>query len=241
MFSYLRGLYHRQMFYPGVIAIFINPFYFARKGLVSAISELAHGIHGDLLDIGCGTEPYRRLFNVQSYTGLDIDSPLSRERGIADQLYDGKNFPYADCTYDSAICNQVLEHVFDPKGFLSEIYRVLKPGGQLLLSVPFVWDEHEQPYDYGRYSSFGLAFLLQQCGFSVIVHKKTASDATAIFQLINAYLFKISQKWPFLLNHLFTITVIAAVNVLGSIFGKLLPDNMDLFLDNVVLAERKHD
>ena len=58
------------------------------------------------------------------------------------------------------MCNQVLEHVFNPDDFVREIARVLKPGGALLLTVPFVWNEHEQPYDYARYSSFGLrAFL----------------------------------------------------------------------------------
>jgi SAM-dependent methyltransferase len=235
----LRSYYQRQMFFPGLLAIFSNPFYFARKNLGSAISAFSTNIYGHLLDVGCGTKPYHSLFKVESYRGLDIDSPVTRQRGIADDLYDGTQFPYQNETFDSALCNQVLEHVFNPDEFLTEINRVLKPGGKLLLTVPFVWDEHEQPYDYARYSSFGLKALLEKNGFKIISHQKLAADATILFQLTNAYLYKLSQRWPQLVKLLFTATVMATVNIIGVIAGKLLPANPDLFLDHVVLAEKK--
>lgn len=239
MLNNFRNYYRRQMFFPGLIAVLFNPFYFARRNLASAISESSSTIHGSLLDVGCGTKPYRQLFKVERYRGLDIDSPITRERGVADDLYDGSQFPYQNETFDSALCNQVLEHVFNPDEFLTEINRVLKPGGKLLLSVPFVWDEHEQPYDYARYTSFGLKALLEGNGFKIIKHRKLAADATVLFQLTNAYLFKISQQWPRPLKLLFTGTLMAAVNILGVVAGKLLPSNPDLFLDHVVLAEKK--
>jgi SAM-dependent methyltransferase len=234
----MRAYFRRQMFYPGLFGVFTNPFYFARKNLVSAISEFSSSINGYLLDVGCGTKPYRSLFKVKHYRGLDIDSPNSRARGVADDLYDGTQFPYTNRAFDSVLCNQVLEHVFNPDEFLTEINRVLKPGGILLLTVPFVWDEHEQPYDYARYTSFGLHALLEKNGFKIIAHKKLAADATVIFQLANAYLFKVSRRWHRLFRFLFTISIIATVNVVGIIAGKLLPDNLDLFLDHALLAEK---
>jgi SAM-dependent methyltransferase len=239
MFNKLRNFYRRQMFFPGSFALFFNPFYFARKNLASAISEFSTNIHNHLLDVGCGTKPYRSLFKVKSYRGLDIDSPVTRELGVADDLYDGTLFPYQNETFDSALCNQVLEHVFNPDEFLGEINRVLKRGGKLLLTVPFVWDEHEQPYDYARYSSFGLQALLEKNGFKIISHQRLAADATILFQLTNAYLFKISRRWPRLVKLLFTGTVMATVNILGVVVGKILPANPDLFLDHVVLAEKQ--
>jgi len=239
MLDELRSYYRRQMFFPGLLAMFFNPFYFSRRNLSLAISESSSNVHGNLLDVGCGTKPYRSLFKVESYRGLDIDSPVTRERGVADDLYDGTQFPYKNDTFDSALCNQVLEHVFNPDQFLAEINRVLKPGGKLLLTVPFVWDEHEQPYDYARYTSFGLNSLLKKNGFKIISHKKLASDATILFQLTNAYLFKLSQRWPRSVKLLFTGTVMAIVNILGVVAGKLLPANPDLFLDHVVLAEKQ--
>lgn len=238
MINKLRAYYQRQMFFPGMLGVFFNPFYFSRKNLAFAIAEESVNINGNLVDVGCGTKPYRTFFRVEAYRGLDLESSVTKAAGIADDLYDGTNFPYADHCFDSALCNQVLEHVFNPNEFLSEINRVLRPGGKLLLTVPFVWDEHEQPYDYARYSSFGLKALLEKNGFKIIRHKKLAADATVLFQLVNAYLFKISANWPPHLRFLLTCTIIAAVNIAGVLLGKLLPSNPDLFLDHVILAEK---
>jgi SAM-dependent methyltransferase len=238
MLNKLKAIYRREIFFPSFLGVFFNPFYFARSGLNAAMVEMSTEIEGDLLDVGCGTKPYKEMFNVASYTGLDIASQTNREIGIADDFYDGKRFPYQDSLFDSVLCNQVLEHVFNPDEFLTEINRVLKPEGQLLLTVPFVWDEHEQPFDYARYSSFGLRALLEKNGFKVIRHEKLGADATILFQLTNAYLFKVIRSWPRALNLLFTITVIATINLVGIIARRLLPANPDLFLDHVVLAKK---
>ncbi len=85
---------------------------------------------------------------------LEFDTPESRAAGYAEFFYDGNHFPFNDATYDVVVSNQVLEYVFNPDEFLNEIFRILKPEGKVLLSVPFVWDEHLQPLDYARYSSF---------------------------------------------------------------------------------------
>ena len=226
------------MFFPGWIGIFINPFYFARSGLRDAMCEFAPMLSGRLLDVGCGSKPYQSLFAVDAYIGLDIDSETTRKRGAADFLYDGGKFPFEGAVFGSILCNQVLEHVFNPDEFLGEVNRVLKPGGKLLLTVPFVWDEHEQPYDYARYSSFGLRSLLEKQGFRIIQHKKLGADASILFQLANAYLYKITQNLPMPFRLVLMPTVMALINVLGVVAGKLLPRNADLFLDNAVLVEK---
>ena len=236
----LKDIYHRQAFYPGFIGIFVNPFYHARLGLRKAMSKFSSKLKGRLLDVGCGSKPYQELFAVDDYIGLDIDSEASRNRKIADYFYDGKIFPFNENEFDSVLCNQVLEHVFNPDEFLSEIKRVLKPGGRLLLTVPFVWDEHEQPHDYARYSSFGLKALLDKNGFNVIGYKKIGADASIIFQLINAYLYKIIVKWPLPIRVVITMSLMSLFNLLGIMFGKLLPRNPDLFLDQIVLAEKNN-
>jgi SAM-dependent methyltransferase len=238
MIKYLKAIQSHQMFFPGWPGIVINPYYFARSGLCDAMTEFAPRLHGRLLDVGCGTKPYQSLFAVDAYVGMDIDSESSRKRGMADYYYDGKTFPFADASFDSILCNQVLEHVFNPDEFLREIVRVLKQGGKLLLTVPFVWDEHEQPYDYARYSSFGLRALLERQGLEVVHLKKTCADASILFQLANAYLFKVVQRLPSPFKLLLTGSVMAFINVLGLLARRLLPDNPDLFLDQVVLAEK---
>lgn len=233
-----RTLYRRQIFYPGWLGLLVNPFYFARAGLVRVIAELAPRLTGRLLDVGCGTKPYRELFTVELYHGLDIDSEVTRARGVAEFFYDGTIFPIDSGQYDAILCNQVLEHVFNPDEFLAEIRRVLKPGGKMLLTVPFVWDEHEQPYDYARYSSFGLRALLEKNGFRIVEQRKLGTNISTIFQLMNAYLFKTTSNLPRPGRMLVMLLLMAPVNLFGLLFGFLLPDNPDLYLDQVVLAEK---
>src|SRR3546814_1285445 len=88
---------------------------------------------------------------------------------MADYFYYLKKFPFESDIFNSVLCNQVLEHVFNPDDFLQEIHRVLREGGMLLLTVSFVRDEHEQPSDYARYSTYGLKSLLERNGFTVLL------------------------------------------------------------------------
>ncbi len=238
MIKMLKAFYRRQDFFPSWLGVFTNPFYFARVGLCSVVTAFAPKLNGRLLDVGCGSKPYQKLFAVDAYIGLDIDSEPSRQRGIADQYYDGKTFPFTNASFDSVLCSQVLEHVFNPNEFLGEIARVLKPGGKLLLTVPFVWDEHDQPWDYARYTSFGLHALLEKQSFRILVYKKLGADPSIIAQMANAYLYKVSQGLPKLVKLLLTVTVMAFINLLGLLAGKVLPDNPDFFLDHAVLAEK---
>lgn len=215
---------------------FTSPFFIARQALSEAIKGCAGQASGKLLDVGCGTKPYRDYFNVSNYVGLDIDSEENRARGTADFLYDGSGFPFDNAEFDWVLCNQVFEHVFNPKIFLAEIQRVLKPGGMLLLTMPFVWDEHEQPYDYGRYTSFGLNSLLEDAGFRILRHEKLVAGAGVLFQLTNAYLYKITLKMPKVLRLFIRCTFMAGINIMGLCAQKLLPGNPDLYLDHCVLA-----
>jgi SAM-dependent methyltransferase len=191
LFRHLRQLYRKQDFNPDFWGLFTNPFYIARKGLYHSIKSLAPEITGNVLDVGCGRKPYRELFNYSEYVGMDIENPgHDHANEEIDIFYDGKHFPFSEEKFDNIVCNQVLEHVFEPEMFLGEINRVLKTGGHLLLTVPFVWDEHEQPNDYARYSSFALKHLLNQYGFHLKKEIKSVSDIRLIFQLINAYTYK---------------------------------------------------
>ncbi len=221
------------------MGIFVNPFYFARRGLYLHIKSLSSFIYGKTLDIGCGGKPYKNLCNSSEYIGLEIDSPENRKNKDADYFYDGKNIPFQDGEFDSVITNQVLEHVFNPDVFILEVNRVLKDGGILLISIPFIWDEHEQPYDYARYSSFGLKYLLENHGFSVIKYRKSINDIRVIFQLINGYIYKNTVTQNAYLNLFMAIILMSPLNILGELLYRILPKNDDLYLDSVVLAKKR--
>lgn len=239
MFSYLRNLYCLALFRPIWISILVNPFYFARKGLYSAIESFSDDSFGKVLDVGCGQKPYQHLFPNSEYVGLEIDSPHNREQKQADYFYDGNTFPFEDNSFTTIVCNQVLEHVFEPVHLLSEINRCLESGGKLLLTVPFVWDEHEAPQDFARYSSFGLRYLLEKGNFEIVDQQKTISDIRVVFQLLAAYIYKICiDRKSHIQQIILTALLIFPINVTGEALGSILPSNEDLYLDNVIFAKK---
>ena len=239
--SWLREIYFKQQFYPGILGLFINPFYLARKGLVEAIGSLSHHVGGKTLDVGCGKKPYEKLFTTSQYIGLEFDSPDNRDLKKADFFYDGVTFPFTNDEFDAIVCNQVLEHVFTPDNFLLEIHRVMKDEGVLLLTVPFIWDEHEQPFDFARYSSFGLKSLLNQNGFDIIEQHKTLTDVRVIFQLINTYIYKITATKNGFFNLGVAILLMSPINIIAILTSWVLPSSQDLYLDNVVLARKRSE
>ena len=242
MLKTLKQIYLKEQFNPKLLGLFINPFYFARKGLYQDVSELTYNLNGKLLDIGCGTKPYKNICdNVSEYIGLEIDDEGNRNHSHADIFYDGKIIPFEDKFFDSILSNQVFEHVFNPVEFLQEINRVTKIEGLFLLTVPFVWDEHEQPYDYARYTSFGLKYILEQNGFKVIEYKKSNNGLEVIFQLINDYIYKVTLTKSKYINFATMLLLIAPINIIGIIISKLLPKNDDLYLDNIILAKKVKD
>lgn len=228
-------------FDPGRLGMLTNPFYFARRGLRKEIARMAPSLEGRLLDVGCGQKPYRELFNVDEYLGLEIDRDDNRGTKAADHYYDGKRMPFENDRFDAALCNQVLEHVFDAPAFLAEIHRVLRPGGKLLLTIPFVWNEHEKPWDFARYTTFGVRHLLEQSGFDVLEQCKCCGNPRALFQLANAYFVEVMRTRSRLLNALTCLVFIAPVNVLGELIAHIMPSNDSLFLDQLVLARRRPD
>ncbi len=237
MIQKLKEEYRKSHFQPGILGLLFNPFYLARRGLWLELEKLMPHLSGQLLDIGCGSKPYKALAQVQSYVGLEIDDGVTRNNSYADVLYDGKALPFPDASFDCVLSNQVLEHVFEPEDFLKEINRVLKKDGLLLLTVPFVWSEHEQPYDYGRYSSFGLKFLMEKNSFEMICQTKVTVGVVAYIQLILANLLSMlpTSKWlmPFF------VFLFAPLNFLGFLISRQTKADKAFYLDNVILAKKQ--
>jgi len=233
LLSYLR----QQSFRPNVLSIFINPFYFIRLALYKGIKELAPQLSGKLMDFGCGRKPYRSLFTVSQYIGVDLEK-TGHDHSLSevDVYYDGKTLPFPDKHFDAIFCSEVVEHVFDPELILPELRRTLKPGGRLLLTVPFSWNEHEIPYDYARYTSFGIAHLLNKHGFKVLENKKTGNFARVNFQLWALYFFELFKGLG-KAGHLISLVFIIPINIVGTILLPLFPKNQSLYFNNIMLAE----
>lgn len=145
-----------------------NAYYLTYKPLISQILQaLNKEAKGSLLDIGCGNKPYEDLLpkTITKYVGCDIDQS---DLGKVDILCPADNIPVPDDSFDTVFSTQVLEHVANHGGMLTEAYRVLKPGGSLILSCPMYWPLHEEPYDFFRFTKYGLQHLLSEKGFTHI-------------------------------------------------------------------------
>lgn len=124
---------------------------------------------GKMVDIGCGTKPYKKLLApfVKEHIGVDHEYTFHDKKSI-DLFGTAYDVPVESATFDAAICTAVLEHLEEPEKALKECYRVLKPGGTAIYSVPFIWPIHEEPRDFYRYSRYGLKYLFEKVGFQIV-------------------------------------------------------------------------
>lgn len=142
---------------------------------------------GSLLEVGCGAMPYRPLVPAGCrYQGLDWAGAASAfgyaEKDVA--LFDGETFPFPDASFDAVFHTEVLEHVPDPQACLAERRRVLGPGGELFLTVPFQARFHYIPHDSWRVTPSGLARLLTRAGFAGVAVAPRGTGVTAVFRLL---------------------------------------------------------
>jgi len=133
-----------------------------------------------VLDIGCGEKPYRDLFGECLYYGLNYGV----ENASPDMLGDAMNLPVADSTVDLIFSTQVIEHLPEPKLMVGEMSRVLKSGGEAIVTGPFFWPIHEEPYDFYRYTKYGFAYLAEQAGLEVVAIKENGGIWAMIGQAI---------------------------------------------------------
>ncbi len=234
----LRAFCKKQSFNPGFFGIWENPFFIIRSSIWRSIAVEAPQLKGELLDLGCGSKAYRELFNVDEYMGLDVEqSGHSHENEEVDVYYDGKEILFADNTFDACFSSEVFEHVFELEFSLNEIYRVMNPGVQGLFLVPFVWHEHEEPYGFGRHSSFFLSYLFEKRGFHIESWRKDKHFVQVLVELWNLYLFNLEPNIRNLRLFL-TAVFIAPFTLIGILFSVVLPKQRSLYLNNVVRVSK---
>lgn len=142
----------------------VGPVHF--QPLEQELEPVAHYLAGKMLNAGAGSRDIReflRKHGVTELTRYDIES--SDPEVIIGEL---ESMPFADDTFDSALCNAVLEHVQDAESSIRELARVVRKGGYVVAAVPFLQPYHACPGDFRRYTADGLAQLGRNAGLEVI-------------------------------------------------------------------------
>ncbi|HET6966522.1 MAG TPA: class I SAM-dependent methyltransferase [Acidimicrobiales bacterium] len=166
-------------------------------------------VGGLLLDLGAGNQPYRPWYGSLAEWCAAVD--VAPSPGLS-ALSLATDVALRSSTFDTVVCTSVLEHVEDVESAVSEIVRLMKPGGRLLISVPFLYPTHEAPFDFWRTTHYGLRSLLERHG--LVVEEVAA------------------QGGPFLMAAHYVIQ--AGVQALSSASGRL--GRWSWLLDNRVLT-----
>jgi SAM-dependent methyltransferase len=153
---------------------------------------LAGRMTGDVLDVGCGAQPFRHLLSDRCrYRGIDsAQAQVDFGPRFSDTTYfDGDQWPIANQSVDCVLSTETMEHVPDSAVFLNEAHRCLRPGGQLVLTVPFSARWHFIPHDYWRFTPSAFERLLTRAGFrEVNVHARGNAVTVAAYKVMTVIL-----------------------------------------------------
>jgi SAM-dependent methyltransferase len=176
---------------------------------------------GRLLDIGCGTKPYKNLLSscVSAHVGLDRPQPFNPMAKI-DLFGTACSLPVKDKSFESVLSTASLEHLPEPEAALLECNRVLKQGGIAIFSVPFMWHLHSEPWDYYRFSKFGLRHIFEKSGFEILEIKALAGFWTTFATMFSYYIGRFNR------GPMRYMPIIPLLGIVTQVFAYLL-DKLD--------------
>lgn len=165
--------------------------YVHRRAIFSALQESLPFFTGTLLDYGCGKMPYKNFIlehsGITEYIGLDLETALNYDDISPDVVWNGSIIPFPDGYFDVVLATEVFEHILDLGHALHEIRRVLRPGGIIFFTMPFVWPLHEVPHDEYRYTPFALDKIFKQAAFSDVTIRPTGGWNAALAQMLGLW------------------------------------------------------
>lgn len=164
-------------------------YYSVRTLLERAIKDNTPIFKGVLLDLACGSMPYKQYIldnnqNIIKYIGMDVNYVPEYQQFKVDIEWNGTTIPLPDDSVDTIISTEFFEHIHNIKEVLLESRRVLKKGGTLFFTVPFIWPLHVTPHDQYRYTPYSLTRIFEEAGFSSIHIGNLGGHHASLAQMI---------------------------------------------------------
>jgi SAM-dependent methyltransferase len=154
-------------------------------------------LNGTVLDLGAGNDYLKKEFLNLSDFWISLDYNI--RSNTIDVQGDGQFLPFPENLFDTIVSIDVLEHIPDPDKLVSELYRVLKPGGKIILSTPFFFWHHEEPFDFFRFSRYGIRTIFEKNNFKVLQVEPIAGVLSIGGLLISVFITKIFKNMKLLL------------------------------------------
>jgi Methyltransferase domain len=144
---------------------------------------LGSAVPGPVIDAGCGEQPFRALIeaHARQYVGMDVVQNGSRSVTV---LSDLESVPAAGPRYPVVLCTEVLEHVADIDRSFAGLRRLTAPGGYVMLTVPFIYPVHMEPFDFRRLTEYGIAQLADAHGFDVVSFERLGRTTDSLATLL---------------------------------------------------------
>jgi SAM-dependent methyltransferase len=174
----------------------LHPQYFLQKQSARRREIIEAHLKGKVLDIGSGdAEPrYSRKETVASYITLDLPQTNVRYLKRPQVFADAHALPFSEGVFDAVLLLEVLEHVRHPTRVLDEAHRVLREGGTVCLSTPFLYPLHDEPYDFFRFSLYGLREMLRQDHWQIVFEDEYSNFLVFSALSWNLYLMHQTQR-----------------------------------------------
>ena len=200
---------------------------------------------GRVLDIGCADRWIEQYLPESSqYIGLDYPATGRSLYGARPDVFaDASRLPLPDASIDTVLLLEVLEHLRHPARALAEIARVLRPGGKLLLTMPFMYPIHDAPHDYQRYTCHGLTREMEAAGLAANEPSATLGSVETAALLVSLALGgmasrAIADKHISVVLLPLIIVAIPTVNLAGWCLGRVLPDWPALTVGYQIMAAK---
>lgn len=162
--------------------------------LPAYVEALQANARGRFLDCGSGMAPYYEIYRglVDEVTCVDWADSLHHNIHLDREVDLNQGLPFESARFDTVLLADVLEHIRNPAQLIAEIARVLAPQGKLILTVPFLYNVHEAPHDYYRFTRYALTDLTERAGLRVIALDPFGGYPDVVFDLMNKLLAKIA-------------------------------------------------